>query len=137
VAAEKLASLNQFIAENPEMKKVDFKKDMASLIRSRQAAGGAMSTEDAYAIVRGNRAAKAATDRLQADRAARARAASKVGRVTGNGRATVDLETQVSTISKKGYVKNGVRLTGSHAVYKWLEDNPTKAKAYHQLLQAS
>ena len=137
VAAEKLAELNQFIVRNPEMKKADFKKEMANLIRSRQAAGGAMTTEDAYAIVRGNRAATAARARLQADRSARARAASKVGRVTGTGRVTVDLESQVSAISKKGYVKNGQRLTGSYAVYSWLQDNPTKAKAYQKLLQAS
>lgn len=110
--AEQRNALQDFITVHPEMKSGNFRKDVATLIKNRQQMGFAISTPDAYEIVR-SRQETAANERDRArERQARAASARQIGR----GRS--------SAAANSGPPKGAK----AHELFEWLKAHPEEAK---------
>ena len=112
--ADRRSSLQDFIDVNPEMKREGFRNEVAELIRNRKQMGFAISTPDAYEIVK-SRQAQVASDKQRArDRQVRAASARQIGKGASNA------------ASPSGPPK-GARAV---EVYEWLKAHPEEAKRY-------
>ncbi len=105
-----------FIEKHPEMKKSDFKTEVARMVRTRKEVGDPIKTQDAYQLVKARRILYQKQARAQREQSARANAARKVGTATVGGRPGAD-----------GIPKD-VMKRGANAIAQWLQTNPEAAK---------
>lgn len=110
------AAYLDFIEKHPEMKKSDFKAEVAQMVRTRKEVGDPIKTQDAYQLVKARRILHEKQARAQREQAARAQAARKVGTSTVGGRPGAD-----------GIPKD-VMKRGANAIAQWLQSNPEAAK---------
>ena len=110
------AAYLDFIEKHPEMKKSDFKTEVARMVRTRKDVGDPIKTQDAYQLVKARRILYAKQARAQREQSARAQAARKVGTSTVGGRPGAD-----------GIPKD-VMKRGANAIAQWLQSNPEAAK---------
>jgi hypothetical protein len=112
--ADKRSALQDFMDQNPEMKRESFRTEVAELIQNRQKMGFGLSTPDAYDIVK-SRHAKAAQDKQKTrDRQVRAAAARQIGKGASNA-------------SSPSGPPKGAR---AQEIYEWLKAHPEEAKRY-------
>ena len=112
--ADRRNALQDFMDVNPEMQREGFRNEVATLIRNRKQMGFAISTPDAYEIVK-SRQAQAATDKQRArDRQVRAAAARQIGKGASNA-------------STPSGPPKGAR---AQEIYDWLKAHPEEAKRY-------
>ena len=110
--AERRDALQSFINEHPDMKSENFRKEVAKLIHDRQGMGFAISTPDAYEIVKSRRQVAASEKERARERQARATSARQIGR------------GQMSGAANSGPPKGAK----AHELYEWLKAHPEEAK---------
>ena len=104
--------LNDFMSSNPEMKDAGFRKEVASLIRDRRASGFALSTPDAFELVKAQRAQDEQKRIQSRQRQVRAASARQIGKSKANA-------------SKTQGPPKGAR---AQEIYAWVKANPEEAK---------
>tara|TARA_R110002020_G_scaffold134824_2_gene301089 strand:- start:19819 stop:20814 length:996 start_codon:yes stop_codon:yes gene_type:complete len=105
-------ALNDFVESHPEMKDTRFRGEVAELIRQRRASGFALSTPDAYELVRAQRGMEE-QQRLQArQRQVRAASARQIGKSKANA-------------AKTSGPPKGAR---AQEIYAWVKANQEEAK---------
>tara|TARA_R100001594_G_scaffold135803_1_gene177750 strand:- start:2999 stop:3976 length:978 start_codon:yes stop_codon:yes gene_type:complete len=107
-----------FLEANPEMKKPDFRKEVAQLVTNREKQGNPLSTQDAYEIVKARKLVAEDRSRKETRRKARADAARRVQRNSVSG--------SPSTFE----IPPDVKKQGAASIAAWLQSNPEAAKAY-------
>jgi hypothetical protein len=107
-----------FLESNPEMKKPDFRKEVAQLVTNREKQGSPLSTQDAYEIVKARKLVAEDRSRKETRRKARADAARRVQRNSVSG--------SPSTFE----IPPDVKKQGAASIAAWLQSNPEAAKAY-------
>ena len=111
----------EFVNSHPEMKDKSFKKDVASLVRSRAEDGIPLSTEDAYQIVKARRVMAKQQARAAHEQRARQQSARRIGRAVSGGNPS------------NGEIPPDVKKQGAFAIANWLKANPEAARKYQQL----
>ena len=107
-----------FLESHPEMKKPDFRKQVAELVTHRTNAGSPLSTQDAFDIVKARNMIAEERVRKETQRKARADAARRVQRNSVSGSpATFEIPPDV-------------KKQGAASIAAWLQSNPEAAKAY-------
>jgi hypothetical protein len=117
--AQQMAKYQDFVAGHPMMQEKAFKTEVRDLMQTRRDAGGAVSLEDAYALVERNRMIaeqekQTAKDRLKRSKSARQVARSTVSSSNDGG------DPVPKWVMDKGY--KGSR--GNTARILYLRDNP-------------
>ena len=121
--SRQVAKYQAFVDKNPMMKDVAFKKEVRSIMETRQEQGTPISLQDAYAMADRERLIKIEEGRKQKEMAARARSNQKISRATMSSRQN-DNEPVPNWVTEKGY--KGKR--GTLARIQYLKDNPEKLK---------
>ena len=107
-----------FLEANPEMKKPEFRKEVAQLVTNREKQGNPLSTQDAYEIIKARRLVAQDRTRKETQRKARADAARRVQR------------NSVSGSPSAFEIPPDVKKQGAASIAAWLQSNPEAAKAY-------
>ena len=107
-----------FLEANPEMKKPEFRKEVAQLVTSREKQGNPLSTQDAYEIIKARRLVAQDRTRKETQRKARADAARRVQR------------NSVSGSPSAFEIPPDVKKQGAASIAAWLQSNPEAAKAF-------
>jgi len=109
-----------FVEKHPEMKDSGFKKDVATLVRSRADDGIPLSTQDAYQIVKARRVMARQQARQVQEQRARQQSARRIGRAVSGGNPS------------SGEIPPEVKKKGAYAISQWLAANPEAARKIHQ-----
>tara|TARA_R100000030_G_scaffold57093_1_gene43010 strand:+ start:6424 stop:7371 length:948 start_codon:yes stop_codon:yes gene_type:complete len=110
----------EFVNKHPEMKDVGFKKDVATLVRSRAEDGIPLSTQDAYQIVKARRVMAQQQARAAQEQRARQQSARRIGRAVHGGNPS------------NGEIPPEIKKQGAHAIVQWLQANPEAHKKISQ-----
>jgi len=110
----------EFVNKHPEMKDLGFKKDVASLVRSRAEDGIPLSTQDAYQIVKARRVMAQQQARAAQEQRARQQSARRIGRAVHGGNPS------------NGEIPPEIKKQGAHAIVQWLQANPEAHKKISQ-----
>ena len=117
--AQQMSKYQDFVAVHPLMQEKTFKVEVRDLMQQRRDSGGAVSLEDAYALVERNRMVAEQEKQTARDRLKRSKSARQVSRSTVSS--SNDTGDPVpSWVMERGY--NGVR--GHSARIQYLRDNP-------------
>jgi len=118
----KEAAYMDFVAARPEMKDSAFKGEVNALLIERREAGMAITTPDAYEIIKGRRAASEAQLKRNREIAARRASAEKVGR------------SSAGASPANEPIPQAVLKRGAAAVAEYLENNPSAMSAVRRQL---
>lgn len=118
----KEAAYMDFVAAHPEMKDNAFKGEVNALLVERREAGMAITTPDAYEIIKGRRAASEAQLKRNREIAARRASAEKVGR------------SSAGASPANEPIPQAVLKRGAAAVAEYLENNPSAMSAVRRQL---
>lgn len=110
----------EFVNKHPEMKDPGFKKDVATLVRSRAEDGIPLSTQDAYQIVKARRVMAQQQARAAQEQRARQQSARRIGRAVHGGNPS------------NGEIPPEVQQKGAPAIVEWFKANPEAYKKYRQ-----
>ena len=113
----------EFVDQHPEMRDPSFKKDVASLVRSRADDGIPLSTQDAYQIVKARRVMAQQQVRAAQEQRARQQSARRIGRAVSGGNPS------------SGEIPPDVKKKGAYAISQWLAANPEAARKISQSLR--
>ena len=117
--AQQMSKYQDFVAVHPLMQEKTFKVEVRDLMQQRRDSGGAVSLEDAYALVERTRMVAEQEKQTARDRLKRSKSARQVSRSTVSS--SNDTGDPVpSWVMERGY--NGVR--GHSARIQYLRDNP-------------
>lgn len=118
----KEAAYMDFVAAHPEMKDTGFKAEVNALLVERRNSGVAITTPDAYEIIKGRRVAAEAQLKRNRELAARRASAEKVGRASAGSSPSSDP------------IPQAVLKRGAAAVAEYLENNPSAMAAARRQL---
>ncbi len=118
----KEAAYMDFVADHPEMKDTAFKAEVNALLVERRGSGVAITTPDAYEIIKGRRVAAEAQLKRNRELAARRASAEKVGRSSAGSSPSSDP------------IPQAVLKRGAAAVAEFLENNPSAMAAARRQL---
>lgn len=107
----KRVALEDFVSSHPEMKSVGFREEVRQLMEDRSRIGYAISTPDAYEIVKSQKQAVEVEKSRARERQVRAAAARQIGKGKGNATA--------SSGPPKG--------ARAHELFAWAKANPEEA----------
>ena len=113
----------EFVDQHPEMRDPSFKKDVASLVRSRADDGIPLSTQDAYQIVKARRVMAQQQVRAAQEQRARQQSARRIGRAVSGGNPS------------SGEIPPDIKKKGAYAISQWLAANPEAARKISQSLR--
>jgi hypothetical protein len=122
--SQQMAQYQNFLESHPKMSDASFKREVRTLMETRQSAGQPIPLEDAYNNVDRSRMLQEHEKRLSSERQARARSAQKVSRstVSSSGESQEPVPNWVTERGYKGH-------RGQTARIHYLRDNPKALEA--------
>ena len=121
--SRQVAKYQEFVDQNPNMKKPEFKTAVRDLMARRKEAGSPISLEDAYIVVDRDQMLVQREKQRQKEIAARAKSNRKISRATMSSKNDPG-EPLPSWVQKDGYKG----LKGNAARVRYLRDHPEKLK---------
>jgi len=113
----------EFVDKHPEMRDATFKKEVASLVRTRVSSGTPVTTEDAYQLVKARRVMAQQQARAAQQQRARQQSARRIGRAVSGGNPS------------SHEIPPDVKKQGAYAISQWLAANPEAARKISQSLR--
>ena len=112
-----------FVDTHPEMRDATFKKEVASLVRTRVSSGAPVTTQDAYQLIKARRVMAQQQARAAHEQRARQQSARRIGRAVSGGNPS------------NGDVPPDVKKQGAFAIANWLKANPEAAQKLSRSLR--